>query len=171
VKRSLAFALAAGALEPGDALAVERARCRPGAAARLDLAARELDGEALDGEATSGWGPWLVGDTGLATLGALHMDAGPWQGGDRLPLVLDAALAADARVGVTVHTRAGARVLSPVEGTWLTVGQLRRLEDGRRALDLVLEEQPGLHRVVVEVWEGERRLLCLEAAVRVTEGA
>lgn len=159
----LAYALAANALEPGDALALERARVRPGLSARLDHARRALDAE----EAPTG--PWLVGDVGQVMLGALHLDAGAWRGGDRLPVELGGDLPAEARLRVTVHTRAGTRVLSPVEDQWVRLGQLRRTEADRWALDLVLEEVPGLHRVEVEVLaaEGEQILARAEVAVRV----
>lgn len=170
MRTSLAYALAADALEPGDALALRRAAARPGGAARLDHAARALGAEPSGAGPTGG--PWLLGDTGRISLGGLHLDAGPWRPGDRLPLLLDAGLPGDARVGVTVHTRAGARVLSPVDGRWVRVEQLRLAEDGRRALDLVLDETPGLHRVLVEVRAAtdEAVLARAEVAVRVVAG-
>ena len=162
----LTYALAAQALEPGDALALRRAAVRPGLAARMQHAQAALG----DGEA--GFGPWLLPPAGRFMLGELHLDAGPWLGGDRLPVLLDGSLPPASRLAVTVHTRAGARVLSPVSGAWLRLSALRRTAEGAYALDLVLDDVPGLHRVVLEVLaeEGETRLAQAELAVRLGGG-
>ncbi|NOY27506.1 MAG: hypothetical protein GXP62_16710 [Oligoflexia bacterium] len=163
MRTSLSYALAAGALEPG--VAVTRARTRPGVATRLDHAAAML-GDDLDSTPS---GPWVVGDVGRISLGAMHLDAGPWRPGDRLPVVLDEQLAARARLEITVHTRRGAAVLSPVQGTFVRVEQLRRLAQGGWALDLVLDDVPGLHRVEVVVLgpDDDSVLARAELAVRV----
>ncbi len=143
----LVYALAADALEPGDALAMERARTRPGLSARIDHARRLLEEE-------GGSGPWLLAVQGGLSLGGLHLDAGPWRGGDRLPILLGADLPLDGRLVVTVQTRAGLRTLSPVDGRHVRVDQLRATDQGR-ALDLVLDDVPGLHRIAVQVLAGD----------------
>jgi hypothetical protein len=144
VQTRLPYADAASALEPGDALALRRAAARPGLASRLAHARRALQ------DAPSP-GPWLVAPRGGISLGALHLDAGPWRPGDRLPVLLPADLPPTARLRIEVHTRAGTTVLSPVEGRFVRLEQLRRDEAGRYALDLVLAAVEGLHRVTVEV--------------------
>lgn len=159
------FALAADALEPGDALAVQRARVRPGLGARLDHAHAALGGPAA--------GPWLHAPAGRVALGELHLDAGAWQGGDRLPLLLDGALPPEARLRLSVRTRIGERVLSPVEGTWIHLAALRRTDEGAWAVDLVLDDISGLHRVdlaVLPAGEGPP-LATAEVGVRVGEAA
>ncbi|RME28109.1 MAG: hypothetical protein D6798_03150, partial [Deltaproteobacteria bacterium] len=142
------YALAADALEPGDALALERARVRPGLADRIDHARRIV-------AEPGGGGPWLLGVQGALSLGGLHLDGGPWRGGDRLPIVLGADLPPDGRLVVTVKTRAGTRTLSPVDGVYVRVEQLRRIDAGY-ALDLILEDIVGLHRITVQVLAGDR---------------
>jgi hypothetical protein len=109
-----------------------------------------------------------MGDTHRVMLGELHLDAGAWQGGDRLPVLLDGELPEDARLVVTIRTRAGLRQLSPVDDRHLRVGQLRRSGE-RWALDLVLEAVPGLHQLVVEVLaaDSDEVLARGELAVRV----
>lgn len=164
-------AFAADALEPGDALAVQRARVRPGVAARLDHAQALLGRDSLDPtspDQPAPRGPWLVGDTGRIMLGALHLDAGAWRAGDRLPVVLDGDLPPDARLVVVLTTRAGRRILSPVDGQHLRIAQLRRMESGW-ALDLVLDATPGLHHLRVEVLapDSDQVLASAELAVRI----
>lgn len=163
MRPSLPFAHAAGALEPGEALALERAARRdPALAARLAQARR-----ALDGDDPPGFGPWFHGAG--AALGELHLDAGPWQPGDRLPLLLDGALPPDARLEARLRTRAGERVLSPVDGRHLRLSELRRTAEGAWALDLILGQEPGLHRLRAEVRsaDGAEILASCEVAVRV----
>ena len=163
MRTRLPYADAAFALEPGDALALRRAAARPGLAPRLAHARSALREPASPG-------PWLVAPHGGIALGALHLDAGPWRPGDRLPVLLPAELPADARLRVDVHTRAGRTVLSPMDGAFVRLGQLRRDDDSRYALDLVLDAVEGLHRVVVEVLEpvdGDGVLARAEVGVRV----
>ncbi|MCK6502537.1 hypothetical protein L6R53_03935 [Myxococcota bacterium] len=165
MRTRLPYADAALALEPGDALALRRAAARPGLAARQAQARRAL-------AAPASTGPWLAAHRGAISLGALHLDAGPWRPGDRLPVLLPADLPPAARLRVEVHTRAGCTVLSPAAEGHLRLGQLRCDNEGRYALDLVLDAVEGLHRVVVEVLgEGDDTLLAsAEAGVRVEIG-
>ena len=166
MRHSLPYALAARALEPGDALALRRAAHDPAFAARLAAAQEQVE---PTGPRSSG--PWFAGRG--ASLGELHLDAGPWRAGDRLPVVLDASLPPEAPFEAVLHTRAGAQILSPAQGRHLRLVDLRRAEDGRYHLDLVLGAEEGLHRLELRVLGslGGEILARAEIAVRIPSEA
>lgn len=160
MRHALPYALAAKALEPGEALALRRAAHDPTFAARLAAAQAQVE---PSGQRPSG--PWFAGRG--ASLGELHLDAGPWRAGDRLPVVLDASLPPDAPFEAVLHTRSGAQSLSPVEGRHLRLAELRRAEDGRFHLDLVLGEEEGLHRLELRVLSPDRGEILARAEIAV----